>query len=503
MIEVLNLSAFSAAAAFIVWIAGGVAVRIWVRRLCPDVAVGPMSGAVRRVVWPLAAASFLAAAAYGWRHLAPAAGTFLEAWAPPIAALLLLLAVLQGIDTVLNDVVCPRFGVVMPVLVRNLIIGSVYALIAVVAAMKVLHLDLSSFLATSAVASLVLGLALQDTLGNLFAGISLALEGGFRPGDWVRVNDVVGQVREINWRAIQLVTTEHELVNLPNSVVSRGMLVNQSRPTSEECEVIHVAAAYRENPTRVTAALRSAADHVENVLDDPPPEAFVEGFGESAVRYALRFWVPNQNCARLARSTILRNVWFQFRRQGIHIPIPSRELVRDETEPVLPAETVRQALDATPFFAGASDEQRRHLVDTASVRPYAAGEHIFHEGEPADRFFVVLDGEVELATVVDGDARPIGTVRSGDFFGEMALIQERPRLLQARALENTELLEIPSPTFRDLLVGSPTLAEAVSAVVADRLQQRHLQAEQRGVESPEPRAGRLEVLAWLRETLGL
>jgi len=435
----------------------------------------------------------------GSRDLAVDVFYFLLPWAPTIAAVLATISLVRGIDLAFNEVVCRSHNIAMPALVRNIVMASVYSLVVAVAAIRLFHLDVVSFLATSTVASLVLGLALQDTLGNIFAGVSLAVEGAFRAGDWVRVNEVVGKVHEINWRAVQLITNERVLVSLPNSVVARGALTNLSRPIPEQCEVLRVGAAYGENPTMVTAALLRSAQDVDSILSEPPPQVFIEKFAESAVVYALRFWVTEKGFEREARSTLLRNTWFRFKRLGIKIPFPTREYIKlDSTVPT--PEDIERVLASVQLFADLSEEQRERLASSCTVQNYTVGELVFEEGDSAESFFVVLSGEVELSTRPGtGESLPIGGAGVGDFFGEMALVKMRTRLLQARVVSDSQLLEITSEAFHQLLASSEKMAERISTVMADRLRERHEKAEQAGWDSPEPKMDSPGVLRWLRD----
>lgn len=93
-------------------------------------------------------------------------------------------------------------------------------------------IEVASLFATSAVVSVVLGLALQDTLGQLFAGISLQLDRPFRLGDWVEVrvggDRISGQVLEVSWRATMLLAITEELVTIPNKAMAQGVVSNFS-----------------------------------------------------------------------------------------------------------------------------------------------------------------------------------------------------------------------------------------------------------------------------------
>ncbi len=502
MTNILNLASLCIGLALCVYLLGRLALGRLISRACPHLMVPTAIRTSNHILWPLAMATFLLTATFGSRVSAFDVSGFFQPWAPTVAALLATISLVQGIDLFVNEVVCRRHDIAMPALVRNIVLGSIYFLIAVAAAIRLFHLDVISFLATSTVASLVLGLALQDTLGNIFAGVSLAVEGAFRAGDWIRVNEVVGKVYEINWRAVQLVTNERVLVSLPNSVVARGVLSNLSRPVPEQCEILRVGAAYSENPTVVSDALLKAAQDVVSILPEPPPQVFLEQFDESAVVYALRFWVIEQGSEREARSALLRNTWFRFKRLGIKIPFPTREYIKMET--TMPTQDViERALASVQLFAELSEEQRLQLSASCSVQNYAIGELVFEEDDTADSFFVVLNGEIELTTKVGGgEARQIGGAGPGDFFGEMALLKMQTRFLRARAIRDSELLKVTSEAFHQLLASSEKMAETISKVMADRLRDRHNKAEQSGVDSPEPRVDAPGVLRWLRDALG-
>ena len=134
-----------------------------------------------------------------------------------------------------------------------------------------LGVNLASLLATSAMISVVLGLALQDTLGGFFAGLALQLEKPLAGGDWIRIGDQEGRVSQVGWRTVRVVTLDGDEVTFPNSLVTRSTLLNYSRPTAEHRSFVAVRAPYRTPPHEVLAALTEAMQGVPGVLADPPP----------------------------------------------------------------------------------------------------------------------------------------------------------------------------------------------------------------------------------------
>lgn len=133
---------------------------------------------------------------------------------------------------------------------RDVVDFVLYVICAVPILKTQLKLDVTTLLGTSAVLSLVLGLALQDTLGNLFAGLSLQLERPFEVGDFIRVDALEGRVVQIAWRSTRLETVRRELVTLPNSVVAKGHVVSYSGGPAVALD-LSVVASYDAAPNLV------------------------------------------------------------------------------------------------------------------------------------------------------------------------------------------------------------------------------------------------------------
>lgn len=164
-------------------------------------------------------------------------------------------------------------------------------LASVVAFCGVLHevflIEVASLLAGSAVASIVLGLALQDTLGHLFAGVALQLDRPFRLGDWIEVRvgaeRYAGQVLEVSWRATSLLAIGEELVAVPNKLVSQGVVSNFSgreRPFVRA----HLFRVRLDSPLDVVKdALLEAARATPGIVCDPAPVPLIIETTESWV----------------------------------------------------------------------------------------------------------------------------------------------------------------------------------------------------------------------------
>ncbi|HVR30069.1 MAG TPA: mechanosensitive ion channel family protein, partial [Thermoanaerobaculia bacterium] len=190
--------------------------------------------------------------------------------------------------------------------------------------------SIAPLVATSAVTSLVLGLALQPILGNFFSGLVLSVERPFRINDWVKVAGTEGRVVDINWRTTHLRTRDNDNLIIPNGKIAEQEILNYFYPQPLHMARIHVGVHYRTPPHRVERALLDAASRVEGLLEKPSPAVYLLSFDDSAISYELRVWT--EDIAGLPRIGNLcrREIWEEFRRNDITIPFPIRTL---EIEP--------------------------------------------------------------------------------------------------------------------------------------------------------------------------
>lgn len=220
-----------------------------------------------------------------------------------------------------------RWKVRVPPLLPRVAHGFVY----VIGALGIVTLvfpgaDLAPLLATSAITSLVLGLALQPILTNFFAGVVLALERPFRIHDWIQVGEHEGQVTDITWRTTYIRTRQNDTVIFPNSSVAQETLTNFLYPHPLHMARIYVGVHYRTPPHRVQAAILRAAETVGGVLEKPSPAVYVFSFDDSAITYEARLWIADMAPLRRIESDVRAAIWEEFRRQRIVIPFPIRTL---------------------------------------------------------------------------------------------------------------------------------------------------------------------------------
>jgi CRP-like cAMP-binding protein len=358
----------------------------------------------------------------------------------------------------------------VPRILRDFASLAVALAVFLIALRGTLGVNLTSLLATSAMISVVLGLALQDTLGSFFAGLALQMEAPLAIGEWVRFGEHEGRVTQVGWRTVRIETLDGDEITFPNSLVTRATLQNFSRPALAHRDVVPVRLSYRHPPHEVLASLTEAMRGVPGVLGDPPAHAALWEFGESEVHYRARYWIDDYSRANLIRSEVATRIWYRLNRDGIDHAFPARVLKPEAPGPTGEELTRRTAaaLLAVDFFAPLTEPERLTLAARLRPQLFARGETVIRQGERGESLFLVTRGRVEVKVASGGEASVVGTIGEGSVFGEMSLLTGAPRTATVVALEDTEVLPVPRADFRHIAAANPVLLEEVARIVSSR-----------------------------------
>ena len=372
-------------------------------------------------------------------------------------------------------------------------------------------LDLGDLLTTLGVGSIVLGLALQDTLGNLMAGIALLFERPYSVGDWIRVGDRTGRVVEMNWRAVRLQTRENDIIVVPNSHLGNQVISNLTTPTRVHAERPTFGFSYSDPPNKVKAVLKRAALATQGVLDTPEPKARTLGYGDSQIDYEVKLYLEDHDALPDILDEFTTRVWYAAKRNGLTIPFPIRTVYKTEmppaTEPPAPPD-LAQVLAAVPLFGPLDADELTELSRGCRSSHYGHGERLVRQGEAGDSLFVIAEGSAVVAVRDEGGRqREVARLSEGDFFGEMSLLTGAPRSATVSALEDLRVVVLPSRGLKPLLERRPDLARQIAEMVETR--QAHMDetlaaAQQPAEESTAPKNDRVErMLKKIRHFLGV
>jgi len=330
---------------------------------------------------------------------------------------------------------------------------------------------LKSVVATSGVAAVILGLAGQNLLGGIIAGMSLQINRPYRVGDWLQVGERFAEVMEINWRSTRLRTNDAIYLDIPNNEIVKSTIVNLHYPTEVHAMRIRVGVDYNVPPNRVKDALARAAQSAVNVLPEPKVRVFLVDFADHAVIYEIKYYMGNHSRINETNDAVRTNVWYELKRQRINIPYPIRTL-QLERRPAAPVpeghEEARAILRGELLFQCLSDGQIDNLVKQSHLNHFGRGERVIEEGAEGDSMFILVRGAAQVSVSKNGSTIPVATLRSGDCFGEMSLLTGEKRSATVQADGDCYVMEISKDVMGDVIRESPDCLKQLSELLAKR-----------------------------------
>jgi small-conductance mechanosensitive channel/CRP-like cAMP-binding protein len=340
--------------------------------------------------------------------------------------------------------------------------------------------EVGSLVAGSAVLSIVIGLALQETLGNFFSGMVLQASVPFQPGDWIQIGSVEGKVVEMTWRAVTLVTGANNYVLIPNSSVAKEQIVNYHCPTVATATNVSVGLDYALPPHEAKKVLIQAAMDTPGVLVDPKPGASLASFDDSAILYKVNFWINEPKNHGGIEEAVRVNIWYRLNQAGYGIPFPVRTVEYASLDKKTAA--AKQSAQASrtdiikrsPLFSEMSPPLQEKLAGETRGYDMAAGQVFYRQGDAGDSLFILETGSVEITWHAEGDAKEIHVA---DFegpavFGEVSAMTGQPRAATYKAKTNARVIEVGRHHLQGLFTEDPRLAEHFSQLVTQRQQQR-------------------------------
>lgn len=398
-------------------------------------------------------------------------------------------AVLLAIDVVVSR----RTHRAPPRIFRDLTQAIVYVVV-LLTTLRGVGVEPSSLLTTSALLTAVIGLALQDTIGNLVSGLALQMQRPFEVGDWIQFDPdarQIGEVTEVNWRAITVVTNDLVEVIVPNALLAKTAIRNYSKPTRIQRRTVSIQGAYDAPPARVHAALAASVTGIPGVVSEPAPWVQTRSFADSGIEYVVYFFIDEFGARERIDGMVRDRMWYAMQRAALEVPFPvrtvhmhaiSEESVRRERDREL--ERRDKVLRCVDFLDVLPAETHRALAAAAEVKMFVTGEIIVRQGDRSTELYIIDRGEVtiELARP-DGAAVVVARLGAGKFFGEMGLMTGEERKATVRAAKECELLVIGHQAFESTLAAVPGVVEKMSELLAAR------SAELDAVASQRPAAG--------------
>jgi small-conductance mechanosensitive channel len=400
----------------------------------------------------------------------------------PIVHVVALAAILTSIGRssflVIHALVERRRAGPLPRILQQILQGAIYSVVALVI-LRAAGVQPGSLLTGSALVTAVIGLSLQETLGNLFAGLAIQAQQPFSVGDWIQFDadlTSTARVSEINWRATRLVTIDNVEITVPNGALARAWIRNYSRPDAKVRRAVTIVAPAGLPPAEAHRIFLDALPGTEGLLESPAPDCQTIAFTDRGVEYRVRFWMTEFDRREPIDSSVRDRLWYALHRAGHEIPGAMRKVFVHETtsearaereaDAVLQRERVLAAID---FLAPLDEAALRRVAESSRRRHFAPGEVVIREGDPGTELFLVERGELQVVVRrARGDDAIVARLGPAEFFGEMSLLTGENRRATVRAAAPTVVLAVGKDAIAPLLEQSPKLAEHISTVLAER-----------------------------------
>ncbi|QLL09678.1 mechanosensitive ion channel family protein [Mycobacterium vicinigordonae] len=306
------------------------------------------------------------------------------------------------------------------------------------------------------VTSVVIGLMLQNSVGQIVSGLFMLFEQPFRIGDWLDTPAARGRIVEANWRAVHI-QTGRGLQITPNSVLATTSFTNLSRPPGGHRLKVTTTFAAADPPDRVCAVLSRIGDALPQRRANVPTTALPAGAGKYHVTIALNSPADDSS----AQATFLRWLWYATRREGLHLD--------EQDDDFSTPQRIEGALRTLVAPAlRLNQEDQRSLAAHARIVRYGAGEIVEHANQVPTAMTFLIAGSVRLTAVTaDGSEVVIGTLDESSFLGVTALTRQ-PNLTDARAIDEVTALQIGREHIAQLVMGKPMLLQELGRAIDER-----------------------------------
>lgn len=390
-------------------------------------------------------------------------------------------AIIYVVSVVIFDAVLDTAHLKPPRIMRDLLRALAYIIVALTV-LSHGHVNLTGIIATSAIITAVIGLSFQDTLGNILGGLALQTERSISVGDWVRLDQHEGLVKEISWRHTSIETRNWDTVIIPNSVLMKSQVTVLGRRAGaprQHRQMVYFNVDFRYTPTEVIDTVEAAlcAEPIANVAREPAPNCVLVDFKDSYATYTVRYWLTDLAVDTPTDSVVRSRIYFALRRKEIPLSIPAQSLFITEDDQSRRSrkrdeeiERRVESLRHVELFHTLTEDEWRELAAQLYVAPFVRGEAMTRQGAEAHWLYIITKGEAEVRINVDGSnvSERVATLHEGDFFGEMGLMTGEPRLATVVAQTDVECYRLDKAAFNDILHRRPEIAEDISHVLARR-----------------------------------
>jgi small-conductance mechanosensitive channel len=343
----------------------------------------------------------------------------------------------------------------------------------------------TGFITASGATAIVLGIALQTAIQDLFAGLAINLDGSYSLGDWLTIysdqmpEPIYGRVTHMTWRSTFLALDDGRRVMVPNHIATANVVMNHSRPADAKRLSVVVALDNRMPSDRVIDMLLGEAFKAvrrPGLARTPEPTVIMTKLTSDSMSYEVRFYFfPDQIEPGVAQSAVLAALQDVIIQNRMPTPVTQIELTKPPDLALVLGETeIRSGLHHATLFANVLNEaQSQEIARQCRPVEFARGANLMVQGDPASSMFIILEGAARVSVLgANNDPREVAVLATGDVVGEMSLMTGTARNATVTALTRLRALEVTKDPIEALLNKSPELLQRFGHVLAKREQER-------------------------------
>ncbi|PMV82114.1 MULTISPECIES: mechanosensitive ion channel domain-containing protein [unclassified Pseudomonas] len=344
------------------------------------------------------------------------------------------------------------------------LLGAVIFMIAVIAALAyVLELPVKGVLATSGALAIIVGLALQSTLSDVFSGIVLNTTKPYQLDDWISIDGTEGRVTDIDWRATRLQTSQGSMVVIPNSLAAKAKIINFSRPSDMFGVSISLQLSPHARPQTVLDALERAMQGCRYLLSKPAPSVALKGSSASGVEYEISGFVVSMDQKRMVRNLLFDLAYRHLQASGVSL------LSSVESNAPAVLSRPRALLDSSNIFSTLRQEEKDTFSQNMTLQTFRAGDMILPAGEVSDHLFIIESGVVSVQLSRGGVKFESGRMGPGEVIGEGGILSDTALPAEFSAKTACSLYRIEKDYLKPCLDARHDISEAMTALLDFRL----------------------------------
>jgi small-conductance mechanosensitive channel/CRP-like cAMP-binding protein len=359
-------------------------------------------------------------------------------------------------------------------LMQDVVVGVIYLAAALSVFAYVFNVPVGTLIATSGVFAIILGLALQSTLADVFSGVALNLSRAYKVGDWIVLSDgTQGRVVETNWRGTSLLNAANDLVVLPNSSLAKAQVTNLSSPNRSHGVKLRVRMTPTVAPSAISAVMRNVLLSSNSILSTPEPTVEITSLDSHAIEFELAFRVRDFASASAARNEVYDLIYRHARAAGLALAQPKEAAgasagLSQPAAPAAPKATALRLLDALPLLAPLTEAEKQALAETMTRKTYQKGEVLVEEGRKLSSLVIIRTGVVVVSCHSEEGELELRRLAPGDYFGESGLINGAGEMGRVRALTFTVVYEVGQAALDKLMQDRPGIGEEISQTLSRR-----------------------------------